>query len=248
MLPFFGVEQIFIDIFGNIIVDILFIVFLLAGAITGILWRPGFGNKVTKLIPREHRFVDFPIDSEYEASIECKESKGFPPQRFFKYAPAFMGQTGKYIKRPSIMYIGKEGTAYTWMMKSGTIDKIGSLSDAVATVWGKDFYEQIPDEQRALLEKSEINVSVDLEQGLTPTNFTPITEEDIYTEEDRKASHAYVESLNEGAKTNMINLIITVLAGVGGGFILAWFLHVGGTTVIQNPTTQMILSFLFKWF
>lgn len=229
--------DIFIQIFGNIIADILFAIFLIVGVIAGILWRPGFGNHVRKIIPREHRFVDFAIQDEYACSVECKKQKGFPQQRFFKYAAAFMGQVGKYVKRPAMMFIGKEGTAYTWKEQSGKVE-IGKLNDAVKTVLGQEFYDQIPEEQKALLEESRINVSVDLEEGLTPEGYTPVSEEDIKTEQDRKASETYWEGKKSTEKPVILNIIITALAGAGVGFILAWFLKVGGTTVVQ-PTVAI---------
>ena len=284
------VLDILIDVFGNIITDILFAVFILVGLAAGILWRPGIGNRVIKLSPREHGFKEFDIETTYACSVECKDAKGYPPQRFFKHAPAFTGQTGKRLKKPSILYLGKEGTAYTWLEENDPVE-IENLSDAVQTVLGQDFYEQIPEkqrdlienftnnvivtfeepklqklgrilksllgktfyeeipqEQRTLLEKSNINVTVDLKEGLTPPGFTPITEEDIYEEEDRKASQAYVESFEESARKDVINLMITLAAGVGGGFILAWFLGVGGTKVVESPTAQMILSALLRIF
>jgi hypothetical protein len=231
--------EIFTQIFGNILTDIIILIFLLVGVIVGIMWRPGFGNHVRKLIPREHRFVDFPIEDEYACSVECKNQKGYPKQRFFKYAPAFMGQLGKYVKRPAMMFLGKEGTAYTWKEHSGKVD-IGKLDAALKTVWGEDFYNQIPPEQRALIEESKINVTVDLESGLTPEGYTPVSEEDIKTEQDRKAAETYWEGKKSADKPQLLNIIITVLAGVGIGFIIAWLLKVGGTTtVVQQPSTAM---------
>jgi len=235
------VLQIFLNIFGNVIVDILLIIFLLIGVIVGILWRPGWTNRVIKFIPREHRFVEFPIEKEYATSIECGSVKGYPPQRFYKYKPGWLGATGRFIKRPSVIFLGKEGTAYTWGLESGKEKKIGGLADAIRTVLGERFYELMPEEAKKKLEESKINVTVDLEEGLTPEGFRPVSEEEILREEDRKAAETFWKGKKEAEKGATLNTIITILAGVGIGFIIAWLLKVGGTTTVAHETTQAIL-------
>jgi len=209
--------DIFIGIFGNIVFDILLLIFLLIGIIVGILWRPGWANRVIKFMPREYRYVEFPIEHEYAMSIECKEVKGFP-------------------------FLAKEGTAYTWSLRSGKNIQIGKLSDALRTVLGKKFYDLMPEEAKEKLEESKINVTVDLEEGSTPEGFRPISEEEILREEDRKAAETYWAGKKEAERGAILNTIITILAGVGIGFIGAWLLKVGGTTVIeQTPQAAMFM-------
>jgi len=234
--------DIFLGIFGNMVFDILLLIFLLIGIIVGILWRPGWANRVIKFMPREYRYVEFPIEHEYAMSIECKEVKGFPPQRFYKYKPGWLGATGRFIKRPSTIFLAKEGTAYTWSLQSGKDVKIGKLSDALQTVLGKKFYDLMPEEAKEKLEESKINVTVDLEEGSTPEGFRPISEEEILREEDRKAAETYWAGKKEAERGAILNTIITILAGVGIGFIGAWLLKVGGTTVVeQSPQAAMFM-------
>jgi len=205
--------DIFLGIFGNIVFDILLLIFLLIGIIVGILWRPGWANRVIKFMPREYRYVEFPIEHEYAMSI-----------------------------RPSTIFLAKEGTAYTWSLQSGKDIKIGKLSDALRTVLGKKFYDLMPEEAKEKLEESKINVTIDLEEGSTPEGFRPISEEEILREEDRKAAETYWAGKKEAERGAILNTIITILAGVGIGFIGAWLLKVGGTTVVeQSPQAAMFM-------
>ncbi|MGQ9624805.1 MAG: hypothetical protein ACUVT9_05480 [Candidatus Bathycorpusculaceae bacterium] len=236
--------DIFFGIFGNIVFDVLLLIFLLVGMIVGLLWKPSWTHKVVKFIPREHRFVEFPIEHEYAHSIECKEVKGYPPQRFYKYRPGWIGAIGRVIKRPSTIFLAKEGTAYTWGLQGNPNRepiKIGKLSDAIQTVLGKRFYDLMPDDAKEKLEESRINVTVELEEGTTPEDYRPASEEEILTEEDRKAAETYWAGKKEAEKGALLNVIITILAGVGIGFIIAWLLKVGGTTVVEQPTAQAIM-------
>lgn len=228
-----GIESIFLDIFGNIVFDIMLIIFLLIGLLGGIFLRPWFGNQVIKLIEREFRFVDLDIEEESAVSIECKDKKGMPPQKYFKYRPGYTGIVGKFLKKPVTRFFGREGTAYTWQMENGVkkiidaykgtgkgeIDlgnETGTLAAAVQTVWGSEFYSAVPAKQKKLLEDSNIGITVQLEQGpLTPQNFHPISEEDIKTEEDRKASETFWEGKKTLVKGQWIQWMFIFVAGFG---------------------------------
>lgn len=204
-----------VDLFGNILYDIIILIFLLIGVIIGMLFRPRWGNAVLKLIPREHRFVEFGVEEETAVSIECGNVKGHPPHRFIKYAPGFTGVSGRILKKPRTVFLGKEGTAYTWKTEQGKETKIGTIADALKTIVGKKFYEVIPDEQRELIEQSKINVSVDLDDGLTPEGFKTVTEEDIKTEEDRRAAETYWKGKELADQGTIWKWIPWFIAGMG---------------------------------
>lgn len=223
-----GIESIFLDFFGNIFNDIFVVVFLLTGMLCGIFFRPWFGNQVIKLIDREYRFVDLDIDEETAVSIECKDKKGMPPQRFYKWRPAYTGIMGKFVKKPVTRFFGKEGTAYTWGMGAEeegkatdpkdpkTFKPMGKLCDAIKTLWGNAFYDEIPEKQKELLEKSQIQFTVQLDQGpLTPSGYKVVSEEDIKAEEDRKAAETFWQGKKTIEKGQWIQWIFILLAGFG---------------------------------
>ncbi len=228
-----GIFDIFINYFSNPITWVFTGLFIFVGLLIGLLLRPWIGNQVIKFIPGDHRFIDFSIDEESSVSVQCKKVKGMPIQRFFKYHPGFTGIVGRIIKKPITRYLGIEGTAYSWQIKNGTWEKLGSLKDAVETVWGEDFWSHVPDRQKALLEESRIQVTVGLDEApLTPGGMRSISEEDIKQEEDRQASKTFWQEHSGQIKGYIINLF---LAG-GTGFGVALFLVMLG--IIRMPVSN----------
>lgn len=208
--------DIFVGFFSNIFNIIMLLIFLLVGVIIGIVVRPRWGNMVMKLLPRDHRFLDFDIDEETAVTIECKEKKGFPPHRFIKLRPGFVGKSGRFIKRSVTRYLGKEGTAYTWQTEQNKFTEIpGGLPTALKGLWGKEFYEEMPPEQKQQLEENKLLVTVDLDDGLTPEGYASVAEEDIKREEDRKAAETLWEGKKKQEKGLLVNQILAGIAGFG---------------------------------
>lgn len=119
------------------------------------------------------------------------------------------------MKKPVTRFIAKEGTAYTWRTEQTKEVKIGSLWEAVRLVCGSEFYNAFPPQERAMLEKSGINVTVNLEDGLKPEGFTAVSEEDIFTETDRKACETYWQGKKQVEKGKYLEMIIIGIAGFG---------------------------------
>jgi len=243
--PIFFVS-VFVGYFSNIFNIVMLGLFILIGVLLGIFLRPWVGNRVLKMDPSTHRFNELDIEEETAISIYCKKKKGLPPQRFFKHDPGFTGIMGKFIRKPVTLFLGLMGTAYTWKPDQGSWKKLGKLGAAIKTVWGPEFYQTIPKRQRKILEKSDIQVTVGLKQGpITPPGYTTISEEDIKTEEDRKAAEVIWEEKRKQDKGQLINMILA--AGTGFGVAVALML-LGIFTPIQAPAppppevAQLILS------
>jgi hypothetical protein len=241
-----GLIDVFVNYFANPLTWVFMGVFILSGVLIGLFLRPWLGNQVLKFIPGSHRFIDLSIDEETSVSVQCKKIKGMPIQRFFKLHPGYTGVVGRFLKKPITRYLGIEGTAYTWKIKAGEWEKLGTLSDAVRTVWGEDFYSSIPDRQNKILQESKIMVTVGLDESpLTPEGMRSISEEDIKQEEDRQAAKTLWEEHGSQQKSFWVNLF---LAG-GTGFGLALFLVMIGIikmpvvtqTTPTNPTTAKML-------
>lgn len=244
------------DTFGNLFTDVMFGVFILVGILLGIFLRPWFGNQVLKLHPKDHRLDELDIEEETAISLECKKKKGMPPQRFLKWQPGFTTIAGRFIKKPKTVYLGMEGTAYTQKVKGGD-EKGGSglkvkLDEALKTLWGTEFFNSIPETQMQLLEESKVNVTVELEPIITPEGMRTITEEDIKSEEDRKAAETLWKGKKMQERGQWINL---VLAGGTGAAIVFGLFMVGvlkvpviyvpqGATPTPTVAAQMILSIL----
>ena len=195
--------NVFVDYFGNPLTWVFTGIFVLVGVLLGIFLKPWFGNQVMKFIPSDHRFIDLDIDEETAVSIQCKKVKGIPLQRFFKLHPGFTGIVGKFLKKPVTRFLGIEGTAYTWRVKTGTQEYLGNLADAVRTVWGEDFWGTVPERQKDMMEESRIQVTVGLDESkITPEGMRVISEEDIKNEEDRQASKTFWSPLPSTACWN----------------------------------------------
>jgi len=221
--------QIFLDFFSNILNDIMLLIFLLVGILAGLLFRPKAKNRVIKLLPRDKRFLEFNIDEESAVGILCEKNKGYPLHRFIKLFPGYTGVVGRFLKKAVTLYFGKEGTAYTWRLKSKIEEKIGSLADALKIVWGEEFYTVIPEEQRRKVEDSQINVTVNLDDTALARDSEgkdlPVRrEEDIKTEEDRVAAQTYWE----GKKITESKRWLEYLFIAGFGFGVACALQIIG--------------------
>jgi len=215
-----GILDIFVEYFANPLTWVFMGVFILSGVLVGLFLRPWMGNMVIKFIPGSHRFLDLAIDEETSVSVQCKKVKGIPIQRFFKLHPGFTGIVGRFIKKPITRYLGIEGTAYTWKVKAGSWEKLGTLQEAVRTVWGEDFYDTVPERQRKTLEESRIQITVGLDESpLTPEGMRSISEEDIKQEEDRQAAKTLWEENKTAQKGFYVNLLLA--GGTGFGVALA---------------------------
>ena len=201
----------------------MLLLFVLIGILIGLIYRPRAKNECMKLLPRDKRFIDFKISHEDAFGFDCEPVKGFPPQRFIKLRPGFTGKIGKFLKRSITRFIGKEGSAYTWKTESGPV-QFGTLGKALRGLWGDKVYNQIPEKRRTELEESKINVTLDLEEGLTPEKFTPVSEEDIKTEQDRKAAETWWEGKKMAEKGKWSEWIFIFVAGAGAMAIASKFL------------------------
>jgi len=214
------VNDILLDIFGNPLIDLFLVIFLLVGIIAGFLFRPKGKKEVCKFDLNSKRFVDFNVTEESAVSLECEPQKGMPPQRFYKNHAGFTGIVGRFLKRPAVRFLGRMGTAFTWKLNSEKVNIIGGLAEALKLVWGNDFYATVPEPQKLLVEKSEIGVTVNLDEApseIIDASGKPIklTEEDIKIEQDRVAAKTWWEGIKAGEKKDIILLLLAVGAGAG---------------------------------
>lgn len=210
---------IFVEFFTNVFNVIMIAIFVLVGLVVGMLWRPSFANRVFKLVPRDNRFYELPVQTETACSLHCKKVRGLPLQRFLKHAGGFTGRIGRILKRPSTIHLGIEGTAYTKSVKNPKVK--ATLEESIRSIWGDEFYEQVPEEQRKLIEDSTINVTVDVDDVLTPVDpetgkpYRPINEQDIKKEEDQSCWKTFWKGRALTERGQWIDKIVIGLAGAG---------------------------------
>jgi len=238
-----GIEDIFLGFFGNLFNVLFAVVFLLTGIIVGFLFRPRGGNTVMKILPKDRRFVDFKIAEETAVSVECEDKKGYPPHRFLKIAQGFYGTTGRFVRRTSTRYLGKEGTAYLWLTDQDRLKRVdGGLPAYLKTLWGDGPYDEMPDDLKVKCDDSKVLVTVDLADGLTPEDMRPISEENIKTEEDRKAAQLFFEGKKKEERHAWVNLILAGAAGFGVACALVLIgiikAPAGETKIVIAPTNS----------
>jgi len=202
--------------------------FILIGILIGLVFKPKAKDQVMKISEKDHRYVDFDVSQENAFSIECESKKGYPMQRFLKHAASYTGVVGRFLKRSRTRFLGKVGTAYTWRPLvdiKGVF--IGTLGKALRGVWGDDFYFTVPEDKRKELEESKVNVTVELEPGMTPEGYKPASEEDFKQEQDRQAAETWWKGKKIAEKGTWMQWMFIFMAGMGamaiGSKLLGWW-------------------------
>lgn len=139
-------------------------------------------KKQVLYLSESERLGDFlPVTNLTPKSAECRKDN----KRFFRNANAYTVRLGRRILT---LWLGKRGTAYTFKpadTPEGKAVKIGSIYDALKTIWSEELLNKLEKNYRDPLLTSEIFVTVDLEKGLTPEGRTPVEEEDVFTESNQ---------------------------------------------------------------
>lgn len=201
----------------------MLLIFLLLGMLTGILLlryiiKPK--NQIQYLRERDGRGHEFDVAREDAISLETSTN---PPLRFFKFGRAY-----EFIKRGRAFtrFFGKEGTAYTWRLegfaktnpegetKPLTLE-FPTLEGAVKHCWGNETYEAVQEELKAKLRNNKMYVTVNLEPGITPEGYEPITEQTITKKADEDMASLIGREVKEAQGSDWKMILIMMLAGMG---------------------------------
>lgn len=198
------------------------IITLGAGGITGVsvvlywLYETFRPETHTLLIGEEERRIDT-VKINHETPIALFSYNKKNPRRFLKLNPGYTeSRNGKRI----IVYLGKRGTAYTWRIKDIESNQVGSLWDALNLVWDEKLIKNIPEPAKKQLQESGIYVTVKLEEGLTPKDYAPITEETIISE----GASIMAEEFAKAAKTANKPSFTLILLALGAGGLITTFI------------------------
>ena len=114
---------------------------------------------------------------------------------------------------------------------SSVVDKVfKTVEDLIILLWGEKFYLTVPDEQKKQLRENKVVMTVDLEPGLTPKEYKPITEEDINEEGNQYMAQLLASAAKASLSPGVLNTV--ALMGFGGlitavAFILMGWVPVG---------------------
>lgn len=218
-------------------------------------------REVLYLRERDRRAQRLSITEETATSLLCRSRKGIT-RRFFKWGGSWtLSEAGKM----KTLFLGKEGTAYTYkpiqadkdeegnpvestetvtvpeevqctecgevfnwdvtvpvkVTKKGILGTLtGTIEESIKTLWGEKFFNEIPKKQRKMLEGSKLFVTVDMEPGLTPENYTPISEDDVEDEMDRDAAKIFGQGLGSALKAQLYQGMLWAALGGLGVFVL----------------------------
>lgn len=160
------------------IVTLGLIAILVAIAILVITLGTMTPKKQVLYLSESERLGEFlPIQKMTPESLYCKDNK-----RFKRRSVSF---TVKQGRRTLTLWLAKRGSAYTFAPAStpkGKAKKIGTIIEALETIWSKELIDKLENKYRDPLMKSEIFVTVELEAGYTPDGLPALGEEGVHTE------------------------------------------------------------------
>lgn len=211
----------FVSFFSNPFNIVMGLLFALIGILVGIvlvryLLRPK--NQILYCRERDGRGLELNVDKEDAISLETATK---PPLRFFKWGRAY-----EFIKRGRAFtrFFGKEGTGYSWRLfgfsgKKGNPVKteleFPTLEEAVKYKWGDEFYGAVPDEMKEKLRDNKVLVTVNLEPGIVPEGYEPITESVIKKKAYEDMAELFARSARGAIKKTVFDWMPWLLAGAG---------------------------------
>jgi len=201
-------------------------------------------NRIIQIAPETGRGRDYEVAKEDAVNLYCNPLGESPPQRFIKLYDAFnIVRKGPFKLQHFGLWVGRIGTAYTYTFGNETV-KV-KLEQTMKTILGEDKYKLFSDETKAQIESASIGVTIEFPKAeLTPKGLPSLSSDDIR----RHDIDHFISSLAQGianllkgrGRGNIVQVIMCVGTGIGIGFIIAFFLKVGGTTVVQQGTTHFI--------
>lgn len=119
----------------------------------------------------------------------------------------------------------KEKVPIEWEEQQAKIE-FPTLEDAVKFRWG-DFYDTVPDPRKVELREDKILLTVNLEPGIVPEGYEPITERTIKKKANEDMAELMARSLKGVIKTTIMDWLPWLLAGAGimavGSKVLGWW-------------------------
>ena len=173
------------------------------------------GGMVTRFFSKEGTAYTYKPQEHLQTKAEVKPRDNSTPPTKTQFADVVCPECASEFEYPVNVSVpsvsGLQG------------DFLGGFKEALVTVWGKEFYNEIPEKERKIVENSKIFVTVELEPGLTPEGYSPVSEEDINEEQDRNASRIFAKSLQQSTRSELYKGMLWASVGALITFIaFAW--------------------------
>jgi hypothetical protein len=168
-------------------------------------------KEVMFLRPRDTRGERMTITEESDTSIVCGRTN--PVHRFIKIGKGYVFKEGG---RAVTRFFGVEGTVYTSEFISKLNEKL-TIREVLEAIWGKSFYERIPQERRNQIESHILGVTVEPARiRVEDYGLTNLTSDDIDDESDGAVLSILAGKLQDSStKKDFTNILIGVLIGIG---------------------------------
>jgi len=206
---------------------LLIVIILMIGVvviIAFVLWTSLRPAKQILYISEEENIGD-QMNVRRMAPAHLYSKKGKTIYRFVRFREAINFVIGG---RTVTRWLAKAGTAYSKRLESGDVGEF-TLYQIMIAVWGQDIVDALKDEEKQKLIKSEVKITVRLEEGKTPEGMTNRAEAYIKQEEDAEMAKLFGENVRrELTKEDYIKTIALVGSGVGLCYIAQAMGLIGG--------------------
>ena len=206
---------------------LLLVVFIVAGYYLYSEINPR--KKILYCSEEENMGTELTVKKMTPAHLYTKKHQG-DPYRFIRFRNAFTFQIGL---RTITRWFAKKGTAYAKRLEVGDVGPF-TLLTVMTSIWGADVIEELQDEMKQTLIKSEVMITVRLEDGLTPkksdgTDYKDMGELFISEEADDKFAGLLGERIRkEISKEDWIRTIALVGCGIALALVAQGMGLIGG--------------------
>ena len=219
-------EQLFsiLQFFNNPLVTFFFMACAILGGIAMYVWTQLKPEKKILFLSEDENLGDeMTVKRMTPAHLFSKKKKDH--YRVIRFREAFNFVVGfKTVTR----WLVKYGSAYTKSLESGDVGPF-TLYQIMISVWGLDVIEALKDEQKQLLIKSEIPITVRLEKGMTPEGYKPISPAFIKKESDEEMAKMFGLNIKkELSKEDYIRTLALIGCGVALCYIAQAMGLIGG--------------------
>ena len=186
-------------------------------------------KKILYCSEEENMGTELTVKKMTPAYLYTKKHQG-DPYRFIRFRNAFTFQIGL---RTVTRWFAKKGTAYAKRLEVGDVGEF-TLLTVMESVWGDDVIKELKDEMKQKLIKSEVMITVRLEDGLTPTkadgsDYKDMGELFISEEADDKFAGLLGERIRrEISKEDWIRTIALVGCGIALALVAQGMGLIGG--------------------
>lgn len=223
--------------FGNIMglfkgpLALIFLLLLVVIIVAGIYLYSEINpkKKILYCSEEENMGTEFTVKRMTPAHLYTTKHQG-DKYRFIRFRNAFTFQIGL---RTITRWFAKKGTAYAKNLEDGSVGEF-TLLTVMKAVWGDEVIEELQDEMKQKLIKSEVMITVRLEKGTTPVDsegkpFKDIGELYIKKEADQEMASMFGETVRRAlTKEDWLRSIALVGCGVALALVAQGMGLIGG--------------------